>query len=63
MRMTDRMNEMIGFKKTAERKLQAVGKNIRKNVDQGQADLKEGKMPHYGGINPLKGTVKAFKEG
>lgn len=67
MRITDRMNDLISGtvskKATVERKLQAVGRNIRKNVDKGQADLKAGKMEYYGSINPLKGTVEAFKKG
>jgi len=67
MSLTEKMNEIIGFvpakKKRAEDKLQAVGKQIRKNVDQGQTDLKSGAAPYYGSINPLKGTMNAFKKG
>lgn len=65
--LTDRMNNLIGDlpakKKAVEQKLENVGRQIRKNVDQGDADLKAGKIGRYDTINPLKGTVKAFKDG
>ncbi len=59
-KLTDRLNSMIGG---TERGLQEVGRNIRKNVDQGQKDLKSGKNAEYAAINPLKGTRTAFKKG
>lgn len=65
--MTSRMNDLIfgaaEKKATVERKLQAVGGQIRKNVDKGQADLKAGRIKPYGAINPLEGTRTAFKKG
>lgn len=61
--MTSRMNSLIEGKATVERKLQAVGGQIRKNVDQGQADLKAGRIPEHGAINPLRGTRTAFRKG
>lgn len=70
-KMTDRMNSIIGFvpkkKKQAEGALQAIGGQIRKNVDQGQVDLKSGKIGRNDFINPLKGTrtaaIDALKNG
>lgn len=54
MSLTNRLNDLIGAKKGAEKKLQGLGKRIRKNVMQGQEDFQSGKIPHYGSINPLK---------
>lgn len=65
--MTSRMNDLISgaaeLKGDTERGLQEVGRNIKRNVDQGQKDFKSGKAPYYGTINPLKGTRTAFKKG
>ena len=65
--LTDRMNGIIGFvprkKKRVEQKLQAVGRNIGKNLEQGQKDLKDKKIGHYDSIDPFKGTVDAWKNG
>jgi len=62
---------MIGFipkqKKRAEGSLQAVGGQIRKNIDKGQSDLKTGRIRSHDAINPFKGTrtvaKKAWEEG
>lgn len=57
------IKSVLGEKKRIEGGLQSVGRNIRSNIAQGDADWKSGKMPYYGTINPLKGTVSAFKQG
>lgn len=66
-RLITRMNEIIGgiaeTKADTERGLQAVGRNIRKNIDEGSENFRSKKADYYATINPLKGTVKAFKEG
>ena len=65
--LAGRMNDIIGgiveAKADTERGLQSVGRNIRKNVAQGQKDYRSGAIKEYATINPLKGTIKAFKEG
>ena len=43
--------------------VKSVAKKIKDNIDKGQKDLKEKNIPYYSSINPLKGTVDAFKEG
>lgn len=61
------MNELIGgameMKSDTERGLNEVGRNIKKNVDQGQKDFQSGKSKYYATINPLKGTRTAFMKG
>ena len=37
--------------------------DIKRNVDQGQHDLRAGNIKPYKSINPLKGTRTAFKKG
>lgn len=46
-----------------EKRLQAVGGQVKKNVMQGQANLTSGKAKYYGSINPLKGTLTALESG
>lgn len=57
-KLTDRLNSFIGgvkeAKHEAEDKLQGIGRRIRRNVEQGQADLKSGKVGRNQYINPLK---------
>lgn len=66
-RLANRMNDLISgvveVKADTERGLQEVGRNLKRNVDQGQADLKSGKIGRYDTINPVKGTRTAFKKG
>lgn len=61
------MNALIGGvaeqKSRVESGLQEVGRNLRRNQDQGQADLKSGKIGRYDTINPIAGTRTAFKKG
>jgi hypothetical protein len=40
--------------KTAGQKLENFGARIRTNEIQGQKDLRSGKLPSYGAINPFK---------
>lgn len=65
--LAGRMNDIIGgvveVKKDTERGLQEVGRNIKRNVDQGQHDFRVGNIKPYDSINPLKGTRTAFKKG
>lgn len=65
--LTGRMNDLIGgvkeVKADTERGLQEVGRNIKRNVDQGQKDFQSGRNAYYASINPLKGTRTAFKKG
>lgn len=65
--LAGRMNDIIGgaaeLKGDTERGLQEVGRNIKRNVDQGQHDMKAGNIKPYDAINPLKGTRTAFKKG
>ncbi len=65
--MTARMNDLITgaaeLKGDTERGLQEVGRNIKRNVDQGQHDFRAGNIKPYESINPLKGTRTAFKKG
>jgi len=48
------IERVMSAKMDAEHGLQGIGKRMRKNVEQGQKDLREGKMKHYGTINPFK---------
>lgn len=57
------IQKIVNAKTGAERGLQAVGGQIRKNVQQGQDNLMSGRAKYYGSINPLKGTLTAFKNG
>lgn len=57
------IKKIAGTKSRVESGLQAVGGNIRSNVEQGQKDFKSGKAKYYDSINPLKGTRTAFKRG
>jgi hypothetical protein len=57
------VQKVVATKNKIGKGLESVGSNIRKNVDQGQADLQSGKSKYYASINPLKGTVDAYKQG
>jgi hypothetical protein len=48
------IQRISGAKKKAEGNLEAFGARIRKNIDQGQVDLKSGKIGRYDYINPFK---------
>jgi len=65
--LVGRMNDLIGgaveVKDDTGRGLQEVGRNFKKNVEQGQKDFRSGKAAYYATINPLKGTKEAFIRG
>lgn len=52
------MNKIPDFRsslqKRGERKIASVVQRMKRNVKQGHADWKAGKMKYYGTINPFK---------
>lgn len=57
------VQKLVSMKGRAETGLQSVGKNITKNIQQGDADFQSGKAPYYATVNPLKGAKAAFMSG
>lgn len=57
------ISRAVKAKTGVEKGLQAVGGQIRKNIGQGQRNLTSGQGQYYGAINPLKGTLAAFRNG
>lgn len=57
------LQKVLTAKRQTENGLQSAGRQIRSNVSQGQVSLTSGKMPTYGSINPLSGTIGAFNRG
>lgn len=48
------LDKALSAKLSAEKKLQAYGRRIRANYEQGRKDWKSGKMKNYGTINLFK---------
>ena len=57
------VSKLISVKNRAQNGLQAAGKQIAQNENEGMANFSSGKAKYYASINPLKGTVGAFKSG
>lgn len=57
------IQKLVATKNRAQSGLKAVGKQIASNEEEGQQNLSSGKAAYYATINPLKGTIGAFKSG
>lgn len=57
------ISKLVSVKNKTASGLQSVGKNIAANEEQGTQNFSTGKANYYATINPLKGSIAAFKSG